>query len=39
MLTMVIRKSILEELKISFNNQYQIIGDFAFSLSVAEQKK
>ena len=38
MLTMVIRKSIFEELNISFNNQYQIIGDFAFSISVAEKK-
>ena len=39
MLTMVIRKSIFEELNISFNKRYQIIGDFAFALSVAEKKK
>jgi len=39
MVTMVIRKSIFEELNISFNKQYQIIGDFAFALSVAEKKK
>lgn len=39
MLTMVVRKSIFEELNISFNNKYQIIGDFDFSITVAQRKK
>ena len=39
MLTMVIRKSVFKELNISFNKQYQIIGDFDFSITVAQRKK
>ena len=36
---MIFRKSILTELKVNFNKNYQIIGDFDFVLAIVSQKK